>query len=79
MISLYNFIPLTDSASIAGMYIILWNNIVDAINISPFPVPRVAIIEDIVYPMLYPLYPITAYIKGKPITVEPNNHRVIVI
>ena len=52
IISLYNFIPLTDNASIAGMYIMLWNSIVDTINIIPLPVPSVAIIEDIVYPML---------------------------
>lgn len=55
------------------------NNIVEVINNIPFPVPIVAITDDIVYPMQYPLYPITKYIIGTPITVEPKNQSKMVM
>ena len=66
--------PLTARVIIVGINIIFCNNIVENINNIDFPVPKVAVIADIVYPIQYPLYPITRYINGTPITVEPRNH-----
>ena len=39
-----------------------------------FPIPSVAIIDDIVYPKQKPLYIMIPYTIGIPITVDPTNH-----
>ena len=40
-----------------------------------FPIPKVAITDDIVYPKQKPLYIIIPYTIGIPITVDPTNHK----
>lgn len=42
-----------------------------------FRIPKVAILEDNVYPKQKPLYAIVPYTIGIPITVEPTNQRII--
>ena len=53
-IDLYNFIPLNAIASNAGINSIFWNSNVVMENINPFPLPNIAIADEIVYPKQNP-------------------------
>ena len=71
---LYNFMPLTAKARIAGINNIFCNNNVIRIKLSPFPNPIIDIHNEIVYPKQNPLYNIIPNTIGIPITVVPKNH-----
>ena len=74
IIDLYSFIPLTANAMIQGIKMRFCNNKVDAKNNIPFPVPHIAIAEEMVYPKQKPLNATIPMTNGIPITVEPANH-----
>ena len=76
-IDLYNLIPLTANANMQGMRIKFCNNIEVIKNMLPFPVPKVAISDETVYPKQNPRYPTIPKTIGIPITVEPANHITI--
>ena len=75
----YNFIPLTAIASIHGIIIIFCANKLVMLNNIPFAVPKVVIMQDIVYPKEKPLNITIKYTIGIPITVEPINHIIIAV
>ena len=71
---LYSFIPLTANATVQGIAIIFFNNIVDKKRIIPLLVPNIYIIEEVVNPKQNPLKHTIKYTRSSQITVEPISH-----
>lgn len=74
IMDLYSFIPLTANATVQGIAIIFFNNIVDKKRIIPLLVPNIYIIEEVVNPKQNPLKHTIKYTRSSPITVEPISH-----
>ncbi len=69
---LYNFIPLTANAKIAGINKMFCNSNVTNTKLSPFPNPIIVIHNEMVYPRQNPRYKIIAKTMGIPMTVVPK-------
>ena len=70
----YKRIPLTAKAIIAGINSKLCKNIVVTTNKTPFEIPSICIIAEMVYPRQNPLNSIIANTIGIPIKDAPTNH-----
>lgn len=75
VIDLYNFIPLTAIANIAGINNILGNKKFTNEKIVPLVIPSMVTDTAIVYPKQKPLYNTIPNTIGMPITVVPKNHK----
>lgn len=77
IIDLYNFIPLTANASIAGITNKFCNNNNMSTKIIPLEIPIMLMHAAIVYPKQNPLYATIPNTAGIPIIVVPKNHKPI--
>ena len=79
IIALYSRVPLTPSAIMHGIAIMLCNSILANIKITPFFIPNTETKDEIVKPKQKPLKHIIMYTIIKPITVELRIHNKIPI